>query len=127
MIYIIDSSIYIDWLRRKYEFIEDVYNTSNNIPIYICGIIVIEVLRGVLNPKTKAILIEFFNTLPGIQMDREFWIKTANLAWELDRKGKMLPLADLIIGTSALTLNAILITTDKHFKKIPGLKIKNKL
>jgi predicted nucleic acid-binding protein len=49
------------------------------------------------------------------------WQRVARLAWELDRRGEVLPLTDLIIGVTALEHQAAVLTFDRHFQKIPGL------
>ena len=46
----------------------------------------------------------------------------AELKYKYDRKGIVLPLADLIIASIAIENNALLITSDKDFEKIDELK-----
>lgn len=43
------------------------------------------------------------------------------LAWQLDRQGRVLPLQDLHIAACALSINAVVLTTDTHFQEIPGV------
>ena len=44
----------------------------------------------------------------------------------LQKKGVSIADMDLVIGSTALTLNYHLVTNnEKHFQKIPGLKIEN--
>jgi len=45
------------------------------------------------------------------------------LKWYFEKKGREFPLFDLLIATVALDHNGILITIDKRFEEIPGLKV----
>jgi predicted nucleic acid-binding protein len=49
------------------------------------------------------------------------------LAWELDREGEVLPLTDVAIAACAKRVGATVITTDLHFAKVPGLKVRAEL
>ncbi len=41
----------------------------------------------------------------------------------LDRRGAVLPLTDLIIAACALWAGAAVITSDEHFRRVPGLEV----
>lgn len=49
------------------------------------------------------------------------WESTLILAWELDRKGIVLPLPDLHIAACAMHSGAVILTYDEHFQMIPGI------
>lgn len=57
--------------------------------------------------------------------------ETANIYGEvkyfLDKKGKPIPANDLWIVSHSIEFGAVLITYDKHFLKIPGLRIWDRL
>jgi predicted nucleic acid-binding protein len=53
--------------------------------------------------------------------------RTADLAWALDRKGKILPVSDLLIACCALQVKARLVSVDPHFDSIPGLQVRRDL
>lgn len=89
-----------------------------------CGIVRIEVLRGVIKPKVKAELNHFFDIVPEIPLAAGLLREAAELAWTLDRQGRVLPVSDIIIATCANRAGATLITEDAHFQKIPGLRIR---
>jgi predicted nucleic acid-binding protein len=46
-----------------------------------------------------------------------------DLAGYLDRKGRTLPLPDVIIGCCARQIGAVVLTTDAHFRFIPGVEV----
>ena len=88
-----------------------------------CDLVRCEVLRGVIRPKAKAYLTEFFDLLVHVTMDHRAWKDTEQLAWRLDRSGKVLPLTDVIIAVCALRAGAEVLTRDRHFEMIPELRL----
>ncbi len=87
-----------------------------------CGIVRIEVLRGVIKPKAKAELTHFFDIMLEIPLTAALLGDATELAWTLDRQGQVLPVSDLIIAKCAKRAGATVITEDPHFRQIPGLK-----
>ncbi len=92
-----------------------------------CGIVRVEVLRGVLKLRVKTELTHFFNIVPEVPLTATLLNNAANLAWSLDRQGKILPVTDIIIAACAQLAKAELITEDLHFQKIPNLKVRAEL
>jgi predicted nucleic acid-binding protein len=123
----IDSSIYIGWLRQKRSPARLLEGRVRGGEVITCGLVRAEVLRGVIAPAAKNDLSGFFDLMPEIPTTSAVWHQTAELAWQLDRKGFILPLSDLIIAACALSVEAVLITADGHFSKIPELKIRKEL
>jgi predicted nucleic acid-binding protein len=124
---LIDSSIYINWLRLKQSPALLLHSHARMGDLFICGIVRAEVLRGVTNPLNKEDLTNFFDLLAEIQTTSAVWHRATELAWELDRKGIVLPLPDIVIAACALSADATVISTDTHFIKIPKLKIRREL
>ena len=63
-----------------------------------------------------------FDAIREVPMTPAVWSRIAELAWQLDRKGVVLPLSDLVIGACVRFEKATLVTTDPHFRKIPDLE-----
>jgi predicted nucleic acid-binding protein len=124
---LIDSSIYIGWLRHKRSPALLLENRARTGEIATCGIVRAEVLRGISDPAAKNDLNGFFDLLPEIPTTSAVWHNVTELAWELDRKGMVLPLPDLVVAACALSMEATVITTDAHFAKIPKLKFRREL
>ncbi len=76
-----------------------------------------------VRPQEKADLAAFFDLLVHVPMDHHAWRDTEEMAWQLDRAGKVLPLPDLIIAVCALRAGAAVLTNDKHFALIPQLQL----
>lgn len=69
---------------------------------------------------------------------RQFLLRVDVLPWDAttaevygparaatQRTGKVLAPMDLLIGTHALTINAVLVTNDQAFAQLPGLRIED--
>ncbi len=118
---LVDSTIYIDWFRRRVDprsLLEPLIKART---LAVCGIIRAEVIRGIIHPGQKAKIHAFLDLLEDITIDSAMWREIAELAWRLDRKGYMLPLTDIAISACALRLGATLITLDEHFSIVPDL------
>ncbi len=121
--FLVDSSLYIDLLRAKRDPVEVLRPWLLHDEILCCGVIRCEVLRGIVSKKMHRRIRELFDALSPIEIDATMWEETARLAWALDRRGKVLPLTDLLIAGCALRVGATVISSDEHFKEIPGLAI----
>ena len=54
----------------------------------------------------------------------EVYAEVKNILWRL---GNPIPINDLWIASQAIENGAVIITYDKHFKKIPGLRVWDRL
>jgi predicted nucleic acid-binding protein len=121
---LVDSTKYITWMRQGRNPVALLAAPLTAGKLLTCGIIRIEVLRGVIKPKAKAELTRFFDIMPEIPLTPALLCDAAELAWTLDRQGQVLPVSDLIIATCAKRAGATVITEDLHFRQIPGLKLR---
>ena len=116
-----DTSWYIAQARQRKDPLLELAELSKSRDIAICGIIIAELGRGIRNPQALQRYIESWQLMSYIPSDLKLWHQTLELAWQLDREGRVLPLQDLQIAACALSVNAVVLTTDKHFQDIPGL------
>jgi len=121
---LVDSTKFISWMRQGRNPVALLASLLTAGELLGCGIVRIEVLRGVIKPKIKAELTRFFDIIPEIPLSPSVLRETAELAWMLDRQGQVLPVADLIIALCAKRAGATVITEDPHFRRIPGLKLR---
>ncbi|MEP6821672.1 MAG: PIN domain-containing protein [Chthoniobacterales bacterium] len=120
---LVDSSIYIHLLRTGADPVTELAARFEATEIAGCDLVRCEVLRGVIRPKARAYLMEFFDLLVHVTMDHRAWEDTEEMAWRLDRKGKVLPLTDVIIAVCALRAGAQILTRDRHFAMVPNLRL----
>jgi predicted nucleic acid-binding protein len=121
-VFLVDSTVYIDFLRARQDPVEALRPWLIHEEILCCGIIRCEVLRGIVNAKVHRRMRELFDALGVLDIDRSLWDETAQLAWTLDRRGVVLPLTDLIIAGCALRAGATVISSDQHFREIPRVR-----
>ena len=76
-----------------------------------------------IKEKELVILAELFSILKLVEFDKESAFRSAVIEKELTKEGKMINLIDIFIASICKTNNFIMLTSDKDFKKIKGLKI----
>lgn len=116
-----DSSWYITEARRKNDPLLQLAELSTSRDIAVCGAVIAEVGRGFKYPKTLQRYIESWEVMCFVQSTQQVWHETLELAWQLDRQGKVLPIQDIHIAACALSINAVILTYDQHFQDIPGI------
>ncbi len=88
----------------------------------LVGLTLSEILRGA-RAKEEARIARLLQHVPYIEMSQEAWRRAGRLAGELDRKGTPIPMTDVFLASITLELNHELFTRDKHFERIPGLRL----
>lgn len=121
----IDSNVYIDLLRTKKDPVTVLWAWSRQTgtQLVICGMVRVEVLRGVTSSKTYRGLADYMDAMVNVPTTNRLWDDTVALAWKLDRKGLVIPGADAVIAASAMKLDAAVMTSDAHFSNIEGLRV----
>jgi len=88
-----------------------------------CGMVMMEVCRGQRDPNLLRRYRERFAVMIFIPTTNQIWERATQLAWSLDRQGRVLPAPDLLIAACALAADATVLTADAHFNVIPGLRV----
>ncbi len=120
---LVDSSYFITLQNRRVDPLAVLTDYELDYEIAINGVIWGEVLRGRSDPHVRDRYERAFSLARLLHLSAAGWQRVARLAWELDRRGEVLPLTDLIIGVTALEHQAAVLTFDRHFHKIPGLVV----
>jgi len=58
-----------------------------------------------------------------VPTSNRIWQNATEMAWSLDRKGKVLPAQDILIAAHALKFGGGILTADRHFLDIPGMRV----
>jgi len=119
----VDANVYIDLLRAKRDAVDILYRWAGDRNLAVCGMIRLEVLRGVKSLKLSSRLSAFMDVMCNVPSNSSLWSEATELAWKLDRQGITLPGPDLVIAASALRLGASVMTSDAHFSRIDGLRV----
>lgn len=118
---LVDSSFYITWQNRRVDPLRLLTDYELDYDFAINGVVWGEVIRGRSDPHLRDRYESAFQLARFLHLSASGWQRVARLAWDLDRRGQIIPLTDLIIGVTALEHGACVLTFDRHFEKIPGL------
>lgn len=116
-----DSSWYIRNMREGRDPLPLLWLHGESRDLAVCGVIKAEVGRGVRDPVALEKFQLLWSCMLYIDDGYKRWEKTMELAWALDRKGIVLPLADIHIAACAMHAGAVILTYDQHFQLIPGI------
>ncbi len=124
---LVDSNFYIDRARQgEYPFAE-LAQSDPDWEIMTCGMVTVEVLRGIKHPRALERFATAFSVTLFIASTSLVWERAWRLGWDMDRAGKVIPGPDLVIAAHALSVGAAVLTADHHFRQIPGLAVLNRL
>ncbi|MEI7731421.1 MAG: PIN domain-containing protein [Verrucomicrobiota bacterium] len=124
---LIDSSYYIHLARQGQDPLKSLAVAAAERDLAICGVVRCEVGRGIRHPAIREKFTAFWNVMVNVPTDNRLWEQVEEMAWQLGRQGITLPLTDIIIGCSALRIDAVVLTFDAHFYDIPGLHVTSSL
>lgn len=117
--YILDSSIWIEIERSNPQICQKVVPLIQNNEIAQIDIIVAEVLRGVKTKRDYEALKKEFQSFEILKTN---WLRVAEFAFEVSRRGFNPPLADLYIASCVKDHQRILLTQDRDFIDIQRVK-----
>ena len=120
---LIDSSMYISLLRAGEDPGARFRDRIETGSILTCGIIRIEVLRGIVNRRIREWMERLFDEMVACPLDDTLARGAADLAWRLDRRGIILPVPDILIASCALRARAAVVAADPHFRLVPDLSV----
>ncbi|MBN1294724.1 MAG: type II toxin-antitoxin system VapC family toxin [Candidatus Latescibacteria bacterium] len=129
MPYLIDTNIIIYSIKGN-ETVNNNFLIYENIPKALSIITYGELLFGAKKSqkieKNLAVVYRIKELFPIISIDKPVIETFSDLKANLQKSGKNIDDFDLIIGSTALAYNYTLVTNnEKHFSKIPDLKIEN--
>ena len=120
---IADTCIWVEFFRTKSLISERLRDLISNNFVASVGIIIAELLQGIKANKEREVIIGIFNTIEYLEITRDIWIASGDLAKELRTQGKTIPLSDILIACCAKKHQYQIFTIDKHFQDIPDIKI----
>lgn len=122
---LVDSNVYIRLMKRGRDAVATLYEWSEaeGRSLAVCGMVRLEVLCGVKVVRFYQSISSLMDVMINVPSDNRLWEQATALAWNLDRKGFVIPGADAVIAASALRIGASVMTSDAHFSKIDGLRV----
>jgi predicted nucleic acid-binding protein len=120
---LVDSCVLIGLLREGRDPAVELLQRSPATDLATCGMVRVEVIRGLVAPRLRRAVEGFMNVMRNVPTDNRLWEEATDLAWELDRKGMVLPAQDVVIACCARRIGAAVLTWDAHFGRIPNLRV----
>jgi predicted nucleic acid-binding protein len=120
---LVDSNVFIGLIRRGLDPAEILGDWIGRGDLATCGMVRMEVERGLRVETIRRRLGSFFDVLINVPTNNKIWERATSLAWTLDRSGATLPAQDILIATCAQEIGAAILTDDKHFEAFSGLQI----
>lgn len=120
---LVDSHVYIDLMKSGRDPVSTLGEWVGSSELVTCGMVRLEVLRGLKIPKVRQRISSFMDIMINVHTDAAFWPEATDLAWKLDRQGKVIPGRDIVIAACALRTSAAVMTSDAHFQSIDGLRV----
>ncbi|MBI5185789.1 MAG: PIN domain-containing protein [Nitrospinae bacterium] len=118
-----DTSVWIEFFKNKSDAGKRLEGLISGGIVFVCGIVMFELLQGVKSETERAAIKSALSGLPHIEMSASLWEKSAQISASLKKDGLTIPLSDIFIAALAMEHNLAVFTLDKHFEKIPGVKI----
>jgi len=120
---LVDSNVYIGLFRRGVDPVACLGDWIGNGDLVICGMVRMEVERGLRVEKIRERMSGFFDVMINVPTTNKIWEDATEVAWRLGRQGVTLPAQDLLIAESAAEIGAAVLTDDGHFARIPGVRL----
>lgn len=124
---VIDTNILIELEhgnKKVFSYIQGLLEKNPSRPV-ITSLTYSEFLYGTVkeSPKKEEKAKEFLEIYDILHTTKNSSALVAEIKNELEKKGKAIPIFDILIASIVMDRNATLLTMDSHFKNIPGLQI----
>ena len=120
---LIDSCMIIPLLRRGLDPAREFSVLAEQDDICTCGVVRCETSRGIRVPKIRRAYQAYLDCLLYIPTPNKIWERTEEILYDCGGRGFIIPVTDGIIAACALSAGASVLTLDKHFTCIPGLRV----
>lgn len=119
-----DTDIWIDYLSGRGSHTGDVLAAlARSGTLGLAGIVLTELLRGVRGEDRRQQVEAELGGATFIEASRSAWRRAGEILSELDASGQPVPPSDAILAALAIEGDHEILTRDKHFERIPGLRL----
>ncbi len=119
---LIDSSIWIDFLRDGEAKHLEVAAAIRSRGAFLCQPVWVELWSGMRGKREEKVLTHLRDCCEWLEIDAETWRLTAGLRRSAKRMGLNCPLADVLIAACARRHGVSLMHRDKHFEALMKLE-----
>ncbi len=122
---VIDTTIFIEFLRAKDKTKTVLYSISDKSPLAISAVTLYELLMGASTSEKKTDVQLLTTDLLILPFDNEVAKLAADIFHDLRTKNQLIEFRDIFIGATCLAFGLPLRTLNtKHFNRIKGLVLK---
>jgi predicted nucleic acid-binding protein len=112
-----DTSIWIEFFRGGTDATEELDELIERETVFLCGPILAELLAGI-PPERRAAVSLALGSLRFVDLEKADWRLAGEVAYELDRRGRSVPLMDVVIAIACRRAEARLWTRDRDFDRV---------
>ena len=121
---VIDTSIFIDFLRARNKAKTTLQNLPDEAAIYVSSVTLYELYMGATTPQKWVDVKTLTDDIPTLPFTKQVAEKAAIIYQELRKTNQMVEFRDIFIAATAIINNfPILTRNSKHFKRMKGLTI----
>lgn len=121
---LVDTSILIDFLRKKDKSKSLFYKVISKHECYISVITLFEIYSGAVNDDRQTDIIKLLKWLIVLDFNSDMAYHSSRILISLKKKNNLIEFRDIFIGATALSAQLPLLTLNaKHFTRIPELEI----
>lgn len=111
---LVDSSVWIDFLRSPEGVTPELGAALRQGKAVICPIVWVEISSGIRGKREESVFQKIQDVCPSLEIDEAVWRAAAALARESKKAGLNCPLADVLIVACAKRHGADVMHRDKH-------------
>ena len=121
---VIDTNIFIEYLRAKDRKNTNLYKIPSNKVLYISSVTLYELLMGAYNERKREDIRLLTQDIIILPFDEQVCSCSAEIYHDLRRNNKMIEFRDIFIAATCIFHKLPLKTSNKnHFKRVRGLKL----
>jgi predicted nucleic acid-binding protein len=119
-----DTSVWVEHFRfPQSKPAKELARLLRRNQVAITGVVLAEVVQGSRSPRQAEEIGKNLGALPSIEVTLGDWIRVGTISCQFREQGLTIPLADLAIAVAALKKDIALFSLDKHFERVPGLRL----
>lgn len=120
-----DTCAWIDFFAGKATAVANLVAVAlRDSPVFTCGPILSELLQGARGEHDRTAVLDAHRALEYADATPAVWVRAGDLAADLRSSGTTVPLSDLLIAAIAIEQRLEIITADRHFGLIPGVRVR---
>jgi len=121
---VVDTAIWIDYLRTKQSSLgSELAKLIATGRVALVGVVLAEILRGSRGPEERGLIERQLEGATFLEMSKAAWRRAGIISSDLDSRGQPIPMTDIFIAALALEGSHEIYTQDKHFDRVPGLRL----